>query len=98
MVQPYGVTQPISTVSLFEIHARRMALGSFAAQNRYLKRESRLPLDQAAYHDFTKSRLRRFRSVHPVRGAFTASFVWDGHPVHTALLYNRNKSILMPGP
>lgn len=58
VVQPYGVTRPISTASLFEIDARGMALGSFAAQNRYLKRVCRLPLDQAAYHDFSDSRLR----------------------------------------
>lgn len=39
----------------FEFDACGMALGSFAAQNSYLKRDSRLPLDQAAYHDFTDS-------------------------------------------
>jgi hypothetical protein len=52
-------------------------LGSFAAQNSHLKRDTRLALDQPAEHDFTKPRLRRFGSVHPVRSAFTASFVWN---------------------
>ena len=58
MVQPYGATWPISTTPLSEIDARGMALGSFAVQNMYLKRDCRLPLDQTAYHDFTRSRIR----------------------------------------
>jgi hypothetical protein len=61
VAQPYSATEPISTVSLFEIDACSVALGIFAAQNNRLKRNAGLALDQAADQDSSSSHLCQFR-------------------------------------
>lgn len=61
---------PPSTAHLFEIDAREMALGIFAAQNNRLKRDTRLPSDQVAGRDFTPSRAGPFKLLARLRGFF----------------------------
>lgn len=92
---------PTSTAHLFEIDAREMALGIFAAQNNRLKRDTRLPSDQGAGHDFTPSRADPSKMLARFRGFFHRQSDLDTSAYNRVFVLLESwttASALMPNP